>query len=719
MKRREFTKLGILSSGALLLPVSCISNNGNTIYGGDERLFLNSNDIEGIKRNIRKYDWAKRRFEVLKLNASKTEEEFYEKAWKNNWRQWTTGQYLKYIAIYYRLTGDETNLIQIKEHLTKEFKLDKIEIPYNKTGLPVSKEIWSWGMSRMNYFWAWDLVKNHPLMSSIKDGLMIRFNEITQQYFQYEDKFIGRLGNTQFWSISAMGVMGFLTSNEEAIDRSINGKFGLKSALDKKLRDGKFWPEPMAYSNSYVLCAMSLLAEASRLNEYDDLYQYVSPGGGSMKAMIDGWFELTYPQGLLASNGDGAYRAIVNSNGEIDRNIVSGGNLFNDPTDRVTDKFEIFYKAYKDPKYAWLINKQADRLSLDVTVWGDNTLTHGIPLENEEVPSFQSSVFQEYGHALISTVEGKDYWEGKNNVLHIRNGNTTQYHGNDDPFHIDLFANGKMIYLDWDLGWNYLAPRPSRNNRNKTPISHYSLGHNTVVVDKKGPDKRRYQLPQSVDEFNDIVFSEIENSGRMKTISLEGSIYNGVNQRRTLGLTDDYLIDIFECKSDEIHTYDYILHEEDDLIFETPIEMSEYNNFSEDYNLAPIDSEAKSEGNEWLRKGERGIVNKDWEAYFGTESEKRVKIYVGPEEGTEVFKTNTPLYVDSGWDETPENIRKMSKPVLIVRRNCSSTKFIVVHQLRKLAQPYKVEFGSETIHISGEDFDEKILYSGNQLLAVQ
>ena len=66
----------------------------------------------------------------------------------------------------------------------------------------------------------------------------------------------------------------------------------------------------------------------------------------------------------------------------------------------------------------------------------------------------------------------------------------------------------------------------------------------------------------------------------MKTISLEGSIYSGVNQRRTLGLTDDYLIDIFECISDDIHTYDYMLHDEDDLIFDTPIEMSEYNNFS-------------------------------------------------------------------------------------------------------------------------------------------
>jgi len=239
------------------------------------------------------------------------------------------------------------------------------------------------------------------------------------------------------------------------------------------------------------------------------------------------------------------------------------------------------------------------------------------------------------------------------------------------------------------------------------------LGHNTVVVDKKGPDRKRYHESSNV--INDIFFSDIEVSGRMKTISLEGSVYSGVKQRRTLGLTSDYLIDIFECDSDEMHTYDYILHDQYDLIFNTPIELSEYDDFNEDYNLSPIDSEATSSGNEWLRKGERGIADKDWEAYFGTKSEKRVKIFFGHEKGTEVFKTNTPYAAYTGWDTTSEKLREISKPMLIVRRKCSSTKFIVVHQLRNLDQDYKVEFDNETIHISGENFDEKILYADMKL----
>jgi hypothetical protein len=708
MKRREFTKLGLFASGALILPMGFTRNSTHPIAGGNEKLFLNEQDFERIRENIKHFNWAKKRFEALKKNVSLSEDDFFESHWKGSWRQWSTGQYLKYIAIYYRLTGDETKLNQIKEHLISEFKLDKMETPFNKLGLPANKQIWSWGMSRMNYFWAWDMVQNHPLMSSIKDALMIRFEEITQQYFQYEDKFIGRLGNTQFWGIAAMGVMGFLTSNEEAIDRSINGKFGLKTALENKLRDTKFWPEPTNYTIHYVLCAMSLLAEASRVNKYEDLYHYVSPNGGSIKGMIDGLFEICYPNGLLASNGDAAYRAIIDSNGEIVRNQYSGAYLFNDPSDRVVNKFEIFYKAYKDPKYAWVINKQEERFCLDVTVWGDNTLTHGIPLENEEAPSFQSAVFPELGHALISTVDGKDYWDGKTNVLHVRNGNTSQYHGNDDPFHIDLFVNGKMIYLDWDLSWNYLAPKPSRGNRNKTPISHYSLGHNTVVVDKKGPDRKRYQLRQIAEEFSDIDFSDIKESGGMKTVSLQGAIYKGVTQRRTLGITPNYLVDIFDCTSDDIHTYDYILHDEGTFEFYTEMDLEDYDDFNKDYNLEPIDSESKEEGNSWLRKGKKGLVNESWQGGFTDGDEKRVKIDVGGEEGTEVFVTNTPMVVGNGWDDTPDHIKEISKPILIIRRRCKSTKFIVVHQLTNLDKPLKVNRGNNKIEIITDEYSDMV-----------
>lgn len=716
MKRREFAKVGLIASGGLVLPTGCLTNINSNIYGGDEKLFLNNTDILRVRENIRLYDWAKSRYDVLKQNAMMTEDAFYQSHWKGNWRQWTTGQYLKYVALYYRLSGEEHNLSQIEKYLTKEFKLDKMDRPLYDAEKEVSSAMWSWGMSRMNYFWTWDLVKNHPQLSSLKEPMMVRLKEVTKQYFRYEDENITRLGNTQFWSITTLGILGFLTSDEEAIEHAISGNYGLKTALQNKIRDAKYWPEPLGYTLNYVLCAMSLLAEASKLNDYDDLYSYVAPNGASIKSLIDGLFDLCNPNGLLVASGDGSYGAMLDKNGKLQKFNGFGAYLFNARQERISDKFEIFYKAYQDPKYAWLINKHEDRFCEDVTVWGDNTLTHGIPLGTSEAPSFTSAKFQGIGHALISTVEGKEYWEGNNNVLHIRNGNTLQYHGHDDPFHIDLYVHGKMLYPDWFLKeWDYLAPRKSRDHRNKTPISHYSLGHNTVVVDKKGPDYKRYQLPQRMKEVNDIIFSGINNSGKMNSISLEGSIYKGVRQKRILGLTSDYLIDIFDCDSDSVHTYDYLLHDEGDLKINAPIAMNRYDGFTKDYNLEPIDSEATSIDNQWLRIGYKGVVDSDWGAAFDAASDQRVILHVEGEAGTEIFTTNTPVYSSKGWDNTPEEVRKMSKPMLIVRRKCRSTRFIVVHQLSSFERKFEVTFEKAFIRIKTDNYEDKVLFDDNKL----
>ncbi len=112
----------------------------------------------------------------------------------------------------------------------------------------------------------------------------------------------------------------------------------------------------------------------------------------------------------------------------------------------------------------------------------------------------------------------------------------------------------------------------------------------------------------------------------------------------------------------------------------------------------------------------RGIADNDWEATFGTTSDKRSVLHVAGEEKTEILTTNTPLYSSSGWDNTPEHIRKMSKPMLIIRRKCKSTRFVIVHQLSNLSQPFRVTFLYDSIQIETDNFEDKVLYDGKQLI---
>ena len=716
MDRRKFTKITLAATGAISMPgfITGCNNWPDNSLGGDENLFLNEEDFKRIRRAVDQNEWTEKRFEVLKKNVFLSEDEYYNSHWKQNWRQWTTGQYMKEIALYYRLTGDEFKLDEIKDLLVQEFNLDKIDKPYYNTKKEVSSSLWSWGMIHVNYLWAWDMVKHHQTMEAIKESMHRRLTEMVFQYRRYEDTKIRRLGNTQFWAITYMGLVGLLSGNEEAIEHSLSGKYGFKTVLETKIRDKKFWPEPLAYAYDYVICCMLLLAEASRVNGYDDLYLYESPGGASLKGMVDGLLELSFPNGLLVPCGDGALGAEIAESGELIK--YKGTYLYNSPFSRFTNKFELLYKAYKDPKYAWLIQQEQERLCYDVTVWGDNTLTYGIPIEETEVPTFKDRVYPEIGHALISTENSKHYWKGDNVTLHVRNGCSIQYHGHNDQFNIGLFAYGKLIYPDWFRRWEYLAPRASRNNRNKTPFSHYTLGHNTVVVDKQNPDYPRHQLVTTKAEINDIFFSEVKSSGSLKYISLEGSVYKGVNQKRTLCITPDYLLDIFECSSDDIHTYDYVLHDEGHFEFDTKLYMKEYNGFTEDYKLQPIDSESKSEGNSWLRKGKKGAIDKSWQGGFRDEEERRVNIYVEGEKGTEIFVSNTPIYAENGWDNVPDDIKQMSKPLLIIRRKCRTTKFIVLHQLANLDNKYKLELKNNDIEIIADDYNDLIEIRGEDIL---
>jgi len=716
MDRRKFTLIALAAAGSASIP-GCFINTHNwpkKRLGGDENLFLNEEDFRRIRRTIDENEWAQKRFEILKKNVLLSEDEYVESHWKQNWRQWTTGQYMKEIALYYRLTGDSDKLHEIRKLLVQEFKLDKIDQLYYNKEAEVSTESWSWGMIHVNYLWAWDLVKHHQTMEGIKESMLKRLTEIAIQYRRYEDTKINRLGNTQFWAISFMGLVGMLSGNNEAIEHAISGKYGFKTILETKLMDIKFWPEPLGYTYDYVLCSLLMLAEASRVNGFDDLYRYESPKGTSLKGIVDGLFELCFPNGLLVPGGDGTYAAEISADNKIIK--YSGAYLHNSPFSRITNKFEILYRAYKDPKYAWVIQQEKERLCYDTTVWGDNTLTYGIPIIKSEAPTFKDSICPEIGHALISTDNSKNYWNGNNVTLHVRNGCSLQFHGHNDQFNIGLFVYGRLIYPEWWRRWEYLAPRASQNNRNKTPISHYAIGHNTVAVDKKNPDYPRHQLVTTKEEINDVSFTGLKESGHLKYFSLEGSVYKGVTQKRTLGITPDYLLDIFECKSDDIHTYDYILHDEGLFEFHTETDLVDYEDFNNDYKLEPIDSESVTEGNSWLRKGKKGIIHSSWEGGFVENEDRRVNIHVGGEEGTEVFVTNTPIYVSDGWDNTPDSVKKMAKPMLIIRRKCKSTNFIVVHQLANLRGKFMVNIKNMNIEIMADNYidlleiqDERII----------
>lgn len=79
------------------------------------------------------------------------------------------------------------------------------------------------------------------------------------------------------------------------------------------------------------------------------------------------------------------------------------------------------------------------------------------------------------------------------------------------------------------------------------------------------------------------------------------------------------------------------------------------------------------------------------------------------EEGTEIYTTNLPYFIWSGWDDVPDKYVKISKPMLIVRRKAKNTRFIAVHQpFDKQAATLNVIIEDDNLNISSDSYTDTV-----------
>jgi hypothetical protein len=103
-----------------------------------------------------------------------------------------------------------------------------------------------------------------------------------------------------------IGLIGYAIADPQIIEWAVNdpgppwggqkpGRWGgFKQRLEHALTDSAFWDEATIYGNFSIL-GMMYLAEAARHYDGDDLYNYTSPNGGSLRKAIAGLVSLAYP----------------------------------------------------------------------------------------------------------------------------------------------------------------------------------------------------------------------------------------------------------------------------------------------------------------------------------------------------------------------------------------------------------------------------------------
>ncbi len=696
----------------------CVGVNGANKWpkkplGSNEKLFYGEQRIQEIRQKIDSYEWAAELYQTMQdnieigLNEGTIADQY--KASVGGSPIWRVSGYYRDMALYYRISGDEKYMPELIDYIVSSFQLDKPDKVLFSDKVSQNHNLWTWLMFKMRLFHAYDLIKTHPDMRQYEPIMNERLKEIVSESKRYTT-YMRHAGNTQFWVITmGLGVSAMLLDDVETFkDALYNDYYGAEAILSSFKDGGKARLEPPLYYYGYVTSCLTILFEIADFNDIADMYNYKSANGNNLETLVEGFIDMSYPDGTLMSHGDGTdYYAVVGN-----RAVIFGAKLFDNDeyTARELDKWEIYNRAYDNPKFAWILSRNPKRDGL-CEIWGYSALTHGVgELGAVETPLVSSEVFHTEGSALLKSVEGADYWDSDAITVLVRAGATLINHNHSDHLHIKMNAfDSKPIYTDWVHYYDYISPRKANNYADQTPLSPRVLAHNTVAVDCSEP------------KISNIKFSDIDRSSDgAQVFSAYGTPYKGVDAKRTICLTKDYVIDVFELESDTVHTYDFILNSLGVVTGEGIAESYEYKTINEDYKLKAIDKWAKKERNAWIQDARRAKVSEDNVRVIFRDSDNIGAVATtlcDDEQPTELILANTPTYVAKmTWDGSLENSGfAQLKPLSILRRECSSTTFYTVHYpFKDVAQRVAITKEGDVLSIVGEDFVDTFDVSTNK-----
>ena len=505
-------------------------------------------------------------------------------------------------------------------------------------------------------------------------------------------------------------VIGFCLDDEELIEwglRDPGGRFGpgrggLFPVLDSMLRDGAIWDEATIYAAVNVLQPMMQLAILHRLYDGKDLFTFESGKGGSIKKLVDGYIDLTYPReqtGVgpgsfhIATYGDGSTESPYSKHHKTDAiYLVNLPWAREDYRHEIVESVEQAHYLSHDSKYAWFLSHSVER---------EPSFLYGahIPFGSVPPPPAPSSVFPEAGIAMLRADESPSYWtNGSIAVLQMM----ARGYGHDhrDKMMIVMHAGGRLLYPDL----NCIQYEPPSINWTAS-----SVAHNTLVVDRgktaNAPFTYRHEFTPEV-----------------KFLATTASCYPGVLQTRALALTREYLLDLFWADSELPHTYDWVLHAIGKLQLDNSAAYEASSDLLRDYWW--VENEHRREtGESWsadfIQQNGLAIrgMGRQTDEWFNDRAAVRVTMIGEP--GTMVYGAEGPT---GGPPVDPVMNPEGNSPLLLVRRQGRQTVFGVVHEPYKFNSPgiSSVRKGEATddaylAEVSAKDYFDRVALTFREL----
>ena len=285
---------------------------------------------------------------------------------------------------------------------------------------------------------------------------------------------------------------------------------------------GATYDDGLCYESStgYHFATLNFLVRIAELVRHcpglgRDLYREPCAGGRTLKDMFDAPLGLLFPNGELPALGDCyAHR---------------------DPLWKRADAlYELAYAVYADPRYAGLL--RSGRTSRNALLHGVDTLPEGEPLTS------QSRLWIEHGYGLIV--------HPARPIAAVLTGDRSGVHNHRDTLSLQIFAGNHLWTEDVESraveAHGFSAPIQKAFNRTM-------LAHNLVVVDET--DQRSLSFPLQI-----AAFSTLPSCHAVAMRDDAGKLYPGVRMHRHVSVTADYGLDVYQVASEDIHTYDYLIH---------------------------------------------------------------------------------------------------------------------------------------------------------------
>jgi hypothetical protein len=332
----------------------------------------------------------------------------------------------------------------------------------------------------------------------------------------------GGINNHYAWHKLGFLAIGLVYGQPELVDMALDGPKGIRFLMRYGFTDNGLWMEG---SIPYQLAATTPLVKAAELLENAEhpagLYRTEDGTGHTLKDAYDALIPLLFPDRTLPAIGD-CY--------------ASRPHLGQRPD------WEILYRRFQDPHYAWLLRDQPRR-SRHALLLGQADLLPG------EIPFQETRLWPEHGYAALRSVEGTDYWSGRGWSL-FATYSSNRVHENQDKLSIMLFADGHLWLADREAK---AGAEHSFSANVQKELNRHTLCHNALLVDQS--NQRHPIKPLELIEFQSTPAMK-----RLTIGDLNGQLYPDVHQMRTCLVRDAYVLDFYQVASKQPHDLDWLLH---------------------------------------------------------------------------------------------------------------------------------------------------------------